>query len=364
MDRSFRLFPDQASTIAPEVDSLYTFLVGVTCFFTLGIFLAIVFLAIYYRRSAVRDRRPAHAGNLWMLEAAWIVIPLLLTMVMFAWGAAVFVEMRAMPDDALELQVLGKQWMWKVQHPQGRSEINELHVPVGRPIRLRMISEDVIHSFFIPDFRVKQDVLPDRYSTLWFEATMPGEYYLFCAEYCGTDHADMSGRVVAMRPADYAEWLAGGEQQTPVTAGGELFTQFRCDTCHYQGGQPRCPPLEDLFGSEVRLADGSVIAVDEEYLRQSILDPTARIVAGYQPVMPTYEGQLSEEQIFHLIAYIKSLSAMPQETESREAIETAAPPEGESAQVGGVSDADFPEQPNALSASQTPPTLESEPATD
>ncbi len=321
MDEGFRLFPDQASSIAPRVDAVYAFLIGVSAFFTIAIFLAIVYLAIYYRRSAIRDRRQTHRAGMWMLEAAWIAIPFMLTMVMFTWGAAIYVDMRTMPEDAIEIQVMGKQWMWKIQHPQGRSEINELHVPVGQPVRLRMISEDVIHSFFIPDFRVKMDVLPDRYTSLWFEATQPGEYYLFCAEYCGTDHADMSGRVVVMQPAEYAEWLSGGENLPPVTAGGELFSQFRCDTCHYQGGQPRCPPLENLFGNEVRLTDGQAVTADEEYIRESILDPTAKIVAGYQPMMPTFEGQLTEEQIFHLIAYIKSLSVTPPETESREAVE-------------------------------------------
>ncbi|MEX2308915.1 MAG: cytochrome c oxidase subunit II [Pirellulales bacterium] len=313
-ERGFQLFPDQASSFAPRVDALYTFLVIVSAFFTLLIFLAIVFLAVRYRRSAVRDRKRRVGAKFWVLEAVWIVIPLALTMIMFLWGAALHFDQRIMPRDAIELNVVGKQWMWKIQHPQGRSEINELHVPLGRPILLRMISEDVIHSFYLPAFRVKMDVLPDRYHALWFEATQPGVYHLFCAEYCGTEHADMRGFVYVMQPSEYATWLAGGEQQPPVTAGEALFTRFRCDTCHYQGGQPRCPSLANLFGQPVRLSDGQIVSAEEQYIRESILNPAAKVVAGYQPIMPIYEGQLSEEQVFHLIEYIKSLSVMPPET--------------------------------------------------
>ena len=314
MEAEFQLFPDQASSFAPRVDAIYTFLVSVSAFFTMAIFLAIVFLALYYRRSAVRDRSRGIRSKTWILEAIWIAVPLTLTMVMFLWGAAAYFEQRVMPRDAIELTVVGKQWMWKIQHPQGRSEINELHVPLGRPVLLRMISEDVIHSFYLPAFRVKMDVLPDRYHALWFEATKPGVYHLFCAEYCGTDHSDMRGHVYVMQPSEYATWLAGGEQQPPVTAGEELFTRFRCDTCHYQGGQPRCPSLANLFDQPVRLTDGQIVTADEQYLRESILNPAAKVVAGYQPVMPTFEGQLSEEQIFQLIEYIKSLAVMPEDT--------------------------------------------------
>lgn len=335
MDPGFQLFPDQASTFAPRVDALYIFLLSVATFFTVAIFLAIVFLALFYRRSAVRNRtRRVGSKKLWILETTWIVVPLLLTMVMFLWGAAAYFEQRVMPENAVELTVVGKQWMWKIQHPQGRSEINELHMPLGRPIVLRMISEDVIHSFYVPAFRVKMDVLPRRYTSLWFEAIQPGEFHLFCAEYCGTDHADMRGRVVVMQPSEYAEWLAGGEQQPPATAGEELFTQLRCNTCHYQGGQPRCPSLENLFGQPVRLADGQVVTADEQYIHESIINPAAKVVAGFQPIMPTFEGQLSEEQIFHLVQYIKSLSVMPVET--AEPAPTDAPPPGSPTENGGL----------------------------
>jgi cytochrome c oxidase subunit 2 len=307
MEYGVRLFPDQASSVAGRVDALYVFLLGVAGFFTLLIFVAIVFLALYYRRTAVRDRTRGHSSKVWLLEVTWIVIPLALTMVMFTWGAAIFFDMQTPPNDALEIQVIGKQWMWKIQHPNGRSEINELHVPTGRAIRLRMISEDVIHSFYIPAFRVKQDVLPGRYSTLWFEPTRPGEYYLFCAEYCGTDHAKMSGHVHVMQPADYAAWLAGATTEPPQAAGEKLFTQFRCHTCHSEGAEPRCPSLKGLFNTTVALANGRTVNADDSYLRESIVNPQAKITAGFQPVMPTYQGQLSEQQVFQLIEYIKSL---------------------------------------------------------
>jgi len=325
MEPGFQLFPDQASSFAPGVDALYAFLLMIAAFFTILIFLAIVVLSLYYRRSAVRDRKQRVSAKLWILEAVWIVVPLVLTMVMFVWGAAAYFEQRVMPTNAIELTVVGKQWMWKIQHPQGRSEINELHVPLGQPVVLRMVSEDVIHSFYLPAFRVKMDVLPQRYTSLWFQATKPGRYHLFCAEYCGTEHADMSGHVIVMQPAEYAEWLAGGEEQPPVSAGEQLFTRRGCNTCHFQGDQARGPSLANLFGQPVQLADGTVVTADEAYLRESILNPAAKTVAGYQTIMPTFEGQLSEEQIFHLIEYIKSLTVVPVESGQPAPVDAPAP---------------------------------------
>lgn len=308
MQHEFRLFPDRASNFAPQVDALYFYLLGVAAFFTLTIFVAIVYLALRYRRGRPADHPRPHAEQFWMMEVAWIGIPFVLAMIMFGWGATLYFDMRTPPADAIELQVIGKQWMWKVQHPQGRSEINALHVPVGTPVRLNMISEDVIHSFFIPAFRVKMDVLPDRATSLWFKATEPGEYYLFCAEYCGTDHADMSGKVYAMEPADYAAWLAGSSAEPPKAAGEKLFMQFRCHTCHHEGADARCPTLKGVFGRQVALVDGRTATVDEAYVRESILNPLAKVAAGFQPVMPTYEGQLSEEQVHQIVEYVKSLS--------------------------------------------------------
>lgn len=320
MDRGFELFPDQASSVAPKVDALYLFLVGISAFFTVLIFLLIVFFALYYHRSLRRDRTIRTTRGLWMLEAAWIVIPLALTMISFVWGARLYFEIRTPPENPLEIQVIGKQWMWKIHHVQGRQEINELHVPVGVPVLLRMISEDVIHSFHLPEFRVKMDVLPDRYSMLWFEATKPGIYHLFCAEYCGTDHADMSGRVIAMPQADYASWLTGAVGTRADETGADLFRRYRCDTCHYTGRGARCPPLEGLYESQVQLEDGTSIQADETYLRESILRPAAKVRLGYRPLMPIYEGQLSEEQVFLLVEYIKGLAISPDEREPTESV--------------------------------------------
>jgi cytochrome c oxidase subunit 2 len=308
MESGVPFFPEQASTIAPAVDRVYLFGVWVAAFFTLLIFVLIVYFALYYRRGAERDRRPKHSGG-WLLEAIWIVVPFGIVMAMFAWGAVIFVHAQQAPQGALEIQVVGKQWMWKVQHPQGRREINTLHVPVGTPVRLRMISEDVIHSFFIPAFRVKRDVLPGRYAQMWFEATRPGKYHLYCAEYCGTDHADMRGSVVVLAPQDYAAWLAASEDVLPQVAGRELFEQFRCNGCHQRGAQARGPSLAGAIGRSVPLDGGGAAVVDEAYLRESIVRPLAKVHAGFAPVMPTFESQLDEEQLFQLVEYIKSLAA-------------------------------------------------------
>ena len=294
--------------MAPRVDALYTFLLSVSAFFTVAIFVAIVYFAIKYRRGRPVERQRPSAHGRWLLEATWIIIPLALTMVMFFWGAVVYFDIRNPPDDAIELQVVGKQWMWKIYHPNGRSEINELHIPVGRPIRLRMISNDVIHSFFIPAFRAKMDVLPGRYTIQWFEATRLGEYHLFCAEYCGTEHARMRGRVVVMSQADYADWLQTTTAETPQSAGGRLFAQFRCNNCHdAQDPALRSPPLHGIFNNTISLADGRTVQADDAYLRESIVDPQAKVAAGFQPVMPAYRGQINEEQLYQLIEYIKSL---------------------------------------------------------
>jgi cytochrome c oxidase subunit 2 len=216
----------------------------------------------------------------------------------------------------MDIYVVGRQWMWKIQHPGGRREINELHVPVGQPVKLTMASQDVIHSFYIPAFRVKQDVVPGVYSRMWFEATRTGEYHLFCAEYCGTEHSAMIGRVVVMEPRDFERWLSGVDEASPVESGERLFTEFNCVDCHATGQRQRGPQLGGLYGTEVALADGSRALFDESYIRESILDPNAKVAAGFSPVMPTYRGQISEEQIIDLIMYIRSLT--PQERRSDE----------------------------------------------
>jgi len=233
-------------------------------------------------------------------------------MAMFGWGAVVYVDYRHAPQDTLDIYVIGKQWMWKAQQPNGLREINELHVPVGRNVRLIMASEDVIHDFFVPAFRVKMDVVPGHYNTMWFRPTKPGRYHFFCSQYCGTNHALMGGWVTVMEPSEYAAWLSGSSGQgDPVVAGEKLFVERACSTCHFPDGTGRAPSLNGLYGSKVSLADGSTVAADDAYIRESILQPNAKIVARYQPLMPTYQGQLTEEQILALIAYIKSLQSQP-----------------------------------------------------
>jgi cytochrome c oxidase subunit 2 len=307
MWQNLPLFPEQASTLAPRVDALFFFLLAVSVFFAVLIFTLLLYFAVKYRRRSDRDRPRLIEGGL-LLEVIWTVVPLGLTVVMFAWGALLFAEIRTAPADALELHVVGKQWMWKIQHPSGQREINELHVPVGRPVKLTMTSEDVIHSFFVPAFRVKNDVLPGRYSTVWFEATAPGEYRLFCAEYCGTQHSGMFGRVVVLSLPEYEKWLSGGAADGSIAQAGEALLQSHgCNGCHRSGGAVPSPSLAGLLGRRVALAGGGNVIADEEYIRESILNPRAKIVAGFQPVMPTYKGLISEEGILQILAYIKSL---------------------------------------------------------
>ena len=308
MNLGFPLFPEQASNLAARVDALFFFLVAVSVFFVVLIFVLIFFFAIKYRRRAEDDRPQPIEGNFW-LEVVWSVIPFGLTMVMFIWGAIIYFDITSPPADALEISIVGRQWMWKAQHPEGQSEINELHVPLGQAVKLTMTSEDVIHDFFLPAFRVKQDVLPGRYTTLWFQAAHAGEYPLFCAEYCGTQHSGMIGRVVVLEPTEFQNWLSGGATGMSMADLGEsLFQRFGCQTCHRPGGTVQGPPLTGLFGQTVKLEDGTTVTVDENYIRESIIDPRAKIVAGYQPLMPTFKGLISEEGILQLIAYIKSLN--------------------------------------------------------
>ena len=307
MNPAFPLAPERASSVAGEVDALFLFILGVTGLFALGIWIALFYFAIRYRRRSAADR-PAEIHGSLVLELTWTIIPLLLMSAMFVWGAKVFFHLNRPPDDAMTVSVVGKRWMWKLQHPTGQREINELHVPVGRAVKLVITSEDTIHSFFVPAFRVKKDAVPGRYNMAWFRATKTGSYHLFCAEYCGTEHSKMIGRVVVMEPEEYQVWLAGGPApESPVLAGEKLFTELNCVTCHRPDSAGRGPVLNGIFGRPVGLASGERVVADEAYVRESILSPAAKVVAGYQPVMPTYLGQVSEEQLIALIAYIESL---------------------------------------------------------
>jgi len=306
MEQGFRLFPVQASAFAERLDRLYWFLIGVSGFFSALIIILLLVFAVKYRRrpGRVAERTKQSLG----LELIWTVIPFMLVMVIFVWGADLFLDGTIPPQGAEEIYVVGKQWMWKAQHSNGRREINELHIPVGRAVKVTLASEDVIHSFFIPAFRVKQDAVPGQSRTMWFEPTRPGEYHLFCAEYCGTGHSKMIGRIVVMEDMAYQTWLGGYTEETPVQAGEKLFTQFDCVNCHASGRRQRCPNLTGLYGTTVQLTGGGTAVFDEAYIRESILYPKAKVVAGFEPIMPTFRGQVTEEEMLELIAYIKSLS--------------------------------------------------------
>ncbi|MGH9465273.1 MAG: cytochrome c oxidase subunit II [Thermoanaerobaculia bacterium] len=303
------LFPEAASSLARDVDALSIAWALVSVFFTLLIAGLILYFMVKYRRQGEHEVGLAERAPYW-LEVLWSVVPLVICLAMFGWGARVFFQLYRPPAGAVEYYVTGKQWMWKFQHPDGRREINHLHVPVGQPTKLIMTSEDVIHSFYVPAFRAKMDVVPGRYTTFWFEATIPGTYELFCAEYCGVEHSRMGGFVHALDPHEYEVWLAGDGAVAPAQglSGPELFAAKACDTCHRPDSNLQGPDLADLFGREVELADGSRMTADEKYVRESILDPTAEIVKGYTPLMPTYAGQLTEEEIVQLIVYLKSLA--------------------------------------------------------
>ncbi len=300
--------PESASTMSWKVDALYFFLSGVTIFFTLLISSILIFFVLKYRRRSPHEIPRPIAGS-HKLETLWSVIPFMISMAMFAWGAQLYFEQYHPPKNAVEVYVVGKQWMWKIQHTTGQREINALHIPVGRKIKLIMASEDVIHDFFIPAFRIKADVLPGRYTTEWFEATKPGTYHLFCAEYCGMNHSGMIGSIVVMEPREFDNWLSGNSsQQSPAVAGQQLYQTLGCVSCHGPAGEGgRGPALAGLFGSQTTLANGQTVRVDEAYIRESIVNPQAKLVAGFGPIMPTFQGQVTEEQLVQLTAFIKSL---------------------------------------------------------
>ncbi len=292
-----------------QVDGLAIFLTLVSGIMTVLIFATITVFAIKYRRRSPDDPLPKPIHGSMLLEVTWSILPFLVMLVMFAWGARVFFDNYTPPDGAMEVFVVGKQWMWKLQHPEGQREINELHIPVGQPIRLTMTTEDVIHSFFVPAFRVKHDVVPGRYSQLWFTPTKVGDYHLFCAEYCGNQHSGMTGWIHVMQPADYEAWLSGNAGGgTMAQAGEKLFGELGCVTCHKPDGAGRAPSLLNVYGHPVQLEGGGTAMVDENFIRESIVNPRAKVVQGYQPVMPTFQGQVSEEGLLQLIAYVKSLS--------------------------------------------------------
>lgn len=305
------LFPEQASTFAWQVDGLYFYIAAITVFFTIVVVGAIIVLFIRYRERE-KYVHPSEIEGSTILEVTWSIIPFIIVMTIFVGGAVIYYNIYRPPTEAMEIYVVGKQWMWKMQHPTGQREINELHIPVNTKIRLTMTTEDVIHDFSVPAFRTKSDVVPGRYTYMWFEATKPGRYRILCMEYCGLNHSGMGGYVYVMEPRDFDNWLSGNVSgQTPAEAGRELFeTKLGCASCHAQDGSGgRGPALVGLFGKPVRLAGGQTVpAADDAYIRESIENPQAKIVEGFQPIMPTFKGQVTEEQLVSLVAYIKSIS--------------------------------------------------------
>jgi len=302
----FPLFPEQASSVSPLVDGLYLGLVAITGVVSLLIWIVIFYFAIKYRRRpdnelAQEQEPPA------ILEMTWTIVPLVIFIGIFIAGAWLFFRINALPANAIEIYATGRQWMWKFQHPTGQREINTLHVPVNRPVKITMASEDVIHSLWFPAFRVKADVLPNRFRTMWFEATKPGKYHIFCAEYCGTLHSGMIGSVIVMDAVAYQRWLAGGSEGSLASQGEKLFEKYACNTCHTSTSGARGPNLAGLYGKTRQLADGSSVVADENYIRESILNPQAKIAAGFAPVMPTFQGQVSEDDLIRLLAYVRTM---------------------------------------------------------
>jgi len=301
------ILPAAGSEVARQTDYLYSALLGLSALTMLVVFVPMICFLFKYRRGNKADRRPVQLPQT-MMEVTWTVIPIMVFTGLFAWGANVYWTIERPPPDAMEIKVVGKQWMWKIEHPEGNREINELHVPLGRNIKLTIASQDVIHSFFLPEFRIKQDAVPGRYSTLWFNASRLGIYHLFCSEYCGAHHSAMTGRVIVMEPTAYQNWLTQGQPaSTLAESGARLYRELGCSGCHDGSTVVRSPPLQGLYGKPVPLESRQIVMADEAYLRDSILLPAKDIAAGYTNAMPSFQGRLSEEQLFEVIEYIKSI---------------------------------------------------------
>jgi cytochrome c oxidase subunit 2 len=302
------LFPREASTIAPYADALYFFLLTITVIGLILVATLVFGFSIRYRQSNHPVAEQVEGSTL--LEATWTIIPLALFLVVFVWGALLYFRIYTPPANSMNIYIVGKQWMWKAEHPGGQHEINALHVPTGRPVQLTMISQDVFHSFSIPDFRVKREVIPGRYSTVWFEATTPGTYHLFCTQYCGTNHSQMIGEITVLSPEDYQKWTEGSTSGMSLAQNGErLFATMGCNACHSGSAAARGPNLAGVYGSKLQLASGSEVLVNEAYLRDAILNPSQHVTAGYAPIMPTYQGQVSEDGLIDLVEYIKGLDS-------------------------------------------------------
>jgi cytochrome c oxidase subunit 2 len=310
---SFPMFPPSASTTAVQTDHLYFILLGLSAFIMALVFLPMIFFLFKYRRGKMANRIDPHLPEM-KIEVTWTIIPTIIALGIFGLGAKAYFNEEVPPANTLEINVVGKQWMWKVQHQEGNREINELHIPVDRAVKLTLASEDVIHSFFVPAFRIKQDVVPGRFTTEWFQPTQIGAYHFYCSEYCGMDHSKMEGTVFVMSQVDYVNWLARGSPHGTLAQSGEnLFRQLGCSGCHMGNPAIHAPRLEGLYQKLVPLNDGTFVRGDDKYIRDSILLPNSQITAGYQPLMPTYQGHISEDELLQLIAYIKSLAKTPQQ---------------------------------------------------
>ena len=312
MNRSGELLLHSASSLGHTVDLLFLSLLAISGLVALAVATLIVFFAVKYRRGSEADRSNPPMQVRW-IEIAWTATPLAIFMGLFVWSSVVFSEFYRPPENSMRIHVLAKQWMWKVEHENGRREIDELHVPLGQPVELLMTSQDVIHSFFVPAFRVKQDVLPARYTSLWFTPTRVGRFNLFCAEYCGNDHATMRGSVVVMYPAEFAQWLAAGPDRATLAARGfDIYRRAGCSGCHEAGSTVRAPDLHGIYGRPVQLDDDRHVTADDTYLRDAILEPDKHVVAGYPAAMPSYQGQLDEDDLIALLAYMKAGTDIPQ----------------------------------------------------
>ncbi|MGZ3785848.1 MAG: cytochrome c oxidase subunit II [Bdellovibrio sp.] len=314
---NFSIFPPAASTYASDVDHVGIALFVISLFLTVGIFGTLFIFSLKYRHTQPHKEDVVKYPTILKIELAWTFIPLAIMLGLFVWGLQIFIKAVTPPPKAAHVFVVAKQWMWKFEHQGGESEINTVHVPLGFPVELDMISNDVVHSFFVPAFRLKQDVLPGQYTHFWFQATQLGTFDFFCSQYCGTNHSEMVGKVIVMKPDEYNLWLnnqnvgtLANSTSSPVEAGKEIYNTAGCSACHDKGIGP---DLHGVFGAKVILTNGQTVTADANYIRESILLPNAKIVKGFSALMPTFQGQLTEEQILSLIAYIQSLGPSSQE---------------------------------------------------
>src|ERR1700723_1740267 len=330
------LFPPEASAISPYMDAFYFFLIAISAVGMIAVIILVFGFSIMYRKENHPVATQIEGSTL--LEATWTIIPLALFMICFVWGALLYFRIYSPPPNAMNIYVVGKQWMWKVEHPGGQHEINELHVPINQPVQLTLISQDVFHSFSVPAFRVKREVIPGRYNTVWFEATQVGTYHLFCTQYCGTLHSQMIGQVVAMTPEDYQAWASSSISGTSLAQNGErLFASLGCNSCPNSGPNSHGPNLASVYGAHLQMKNGDFVTVDDAFLRDTILNPTMHEVAGDGTIMPPYQGQISEEGLIDIVEYIKNLNSnyRVQQTLNTSQVQNAAPAATAAGQASG-----------------------------